>query len=192
MVGWGIMGYESEPLPSYPKLRNCSYSVKLITTIPRLFFWLVYRVLIPPAQHPACPRYPLRLRVYCIDGETGYPLRYGHLMPLDVHPDGVEPRGLHCPLYRWILPLSACPTFSVIPVIRCAARQCNAVRTLIFYPFTNQLSLPYSITNYTNALYIAPQARTVAPVLSRTLAVMPHLCRALRRFRYTAAQLLLL
>ena len=29
VVGWDIMGYESEPLPSYNKLRNRSYSIKL-------------------------------------------------------------------------------------------------------------------------------------------------------------------
>ena len=28
-VGWGIIGYESETLPSYHKLRNFSYSVML-------------------------------------------------------------------------------------------------------------------------------------------------------------------
>ena len=29
VVGWDIMGYESEPLPSHIKLRNCSYSIML-------------------------------------------------------------------------------------------------------------------------------------------------------------------
>ena len=28
-VGWDIMGYESEPLPYYPRLRNCSYYIML-------------------------------------------------------------------------------------------------------------------------------------------------------------------
>ena len=28
-VGWYIMGYESDPLPSYNGLRNQSYSIKL-------------------------------------------------------------------------------------------------------------------------------------------------------------------
>ena len=47
-VGWYIIGYESEPLPSYPELRNCSYYVKLITPLPRLFLQFIYRVLILP------------------------------------------------------------------------------------------------------------------------------------------------
>ena len=40
-VGWDIMGYESDPLPSYPDLRNCSYSLKLITHITRLFLRII-------------------------------------------------------------------------------------------------------------------------------------------------------
>ena len=31
-VGWDIMGYELYPLPPYPELRNCSYSIMLICT----------------------------------------------------------------------------------------------------------------------------------------------------------------
>ena len=33
-VGWYIMGYKSEPLPSYHKWSNCSYSIKLSYTTP--------------------------------------------------------------------------------------------------------------------------------------------------------------
>ena len=35
-VGWDIMGYKSEPLPSYYELRKCSYSIKLnyTTSLP--------------------------------------------------------------------------------------------------------------------------------------------------------------
>ena len=106
-VGWDIMGYESEPLPPYPKLRNCSYSVKLITPFPHLFLRFVYRVLIPPVHHPYCPRNPLRLRLQCIYRAAGHLLRYGRLPTLDVYSDGVCPRGVHYLLYRWILPLSA-------------------------------------------------------------------------------------
>ena len=47
-VGWFIIGYESEPLPFYPKLRNCSYYVKLITNPPSLLLRFIYCVLISP------------------------------------------------------------------------------------------------------------------------------------------------
>ena len=60
-VGWDIMGYESEPQPFYPDLRNWSYSISLITPIPRIFLRFIYRVLIPPAHHPDYPQHPIRL-----------------------------------------------------------------------------------------------------------------------------------
>ena len=84
------------------------------------------------------------------------------------------------------------PRFAVIPVIRRAARWCNTVRTLSIYLVTPKLLLPYSNTNCATALYISPWARTVAPILSRTLAIISHRLQALRRFSYTAAQSLLL
>ena len=110
-VGWDIMGYESEPLPSYPELRNCSYSVKLITPIPRLFLRLICRVLIPPAHHPARTRHPLRLHAKFIDRPAGHPLWYVRTLPLCVYSDGVEPRRVHHLLYCWILPLFVGPKF---------------------------------------------------------------------------------
>ena len=92
-LGCDIMGYESEPLPSYTKLRNCYYSVNLITSLPRLFLRIIYRVLIPPAQHPDFPRHPIHLRSYWIEGAAGHPLCYGCLLPLDVHSNrGGSPR----------------------------------------------------------------------------------------------------
>ena len=75
-AGWDIMGYESDPLPSYPELRNCSYSVKLITPLPRLFLRIVYCVLIPSEHHPASPRNYLRLCAQCIYRPAGHPLHY--------------------------------------------------------------------------------------------------------------------
>ena len=94
-VGYYIMRYESDPLPSYPELRNFSYSVKLITTHPRLLPRFIYRFLIPPLYQTARPRHPLCLYVQFIDGESRHPLWYGRLSPLDLHPNGVDPRGFH-------------------------------------------------------------------------------------------------
>ena len=110
-IGWYIMGYESDPLHSYPELSNFSYSVKLITPLPSLFLCLIYRVLILPEQHPDCPRHPLRFHVQFTERPAGHPIRYGCLWPLYVYYDGVEPCRVHCLLYRWILPLSVDPTF---------------------------------------------------------------------------------
>ena len=114
-VGWDIIGYESEPLLSYPELRNCSYSVNLITPLPRLFLRFIYRVFIPPLHHMARPRHPLRLLAQCIDGASRHPLRYGCLPSFDVHSDGLDPRSAHCLIYRWVLPLYACPAIFRYP-----------------------------------------------------------------------------
>ena len=109
-VVWDIMGYESDPLPSYPELRNCPHYVKLIKPPPCLLIRFIYRVLIPPLHQPARPRNPPCLLAQCIDGVAGHPLHSGCLPPLDVHPDGVETRIFHRILYLWILPLSTFPT----------------------------------------------------------------------------------
>ena len=105
------MGYESEPLPSYPELRNFSYSVKLFTPLPHLFLRLIYRVLIPLVHYPDCPRHSLRLHSQCIYRPSVHLLYDCCLPSLYVYSDEVNPRGVHCLLYLWILPLSACPTF---------------------------------------------------------------------------------
>ena len=94
-VGWYIMGYESEPPPSYPKLRNCSYYLKLITPHPCLLISFIYHVLIPPMHQPGRPQHPLHLCAKCIDRAAGHPLRYFCLTPIHVHPYGVEPRIFH-------------------------------------------------------------------------------------------------
>ena len=109
------MGYKSENLPSYPKLRNCSYSVKLITPLPCLFLRFIYPGLISSLRQPDRPQHLLRLCTKYIDGAAGKPLQSGRLKPLDAHPDGVDPRGFHSLLYQWLLPLSACPAFSLYP-----------------------------------------------------------------------------
>ena len=72
--------------------------------------------------------------------------------------------------------------FSIILVIYCAARWQNPYRTLSISPVTTQLSLPYKITDCATAFYIAPGARTVATVLSSTLATIPHRLQDLLRF----------
>ena len=65
--------------------------------------------------------------------------------------------------------------FPVIHVIHCAAPWWNPATTLRISPVITQLSLPYNSTDSATAFYIAPQAHTVAPVISSTLATMPHL-----------------
>ena len=75
-VVWDIMGHESYPLPLYPELSNCSYSVNLITPLPGLCLWFISHVLIPPEHHTYRPCYLLRLRAQCIDGAAGHPIHY--------------------------------------------------------------------------------------------------------------------
>ena len=79
---------------------NLSYSVNLITPLPRIFLRFIYRVLTPPAHHTDLPHHTLRFHAHCIDGSEGYPLQYGRLPPLNVHSDGVDPRGGHRLIYR--------------------------------------------------------------------------------------------
>ena len=110
-VGWDIMGYKSDPLPSYPKLMNCSYSLKLITPPPRLLLRFIYCTLIPPLHQPARHQNMLHICANLIYRAASHPLQYGCLPPLDVHPDWPEPRDFHCIHYRWVLPLYACPAF---------------------------------------------------------------------------------
>ena len=102
-VGWDIMGYEPETLPSYPELGNLYYSVKLITPLTHLLLRLIYRILIPPLHQPDRPRNPIRLCAQRIFWEAGHPLHYGCLPYLDVHPDGVDPHGFHRLLYQWVI-----------------------------------------------------------------------------------------
>ena len=110
-IGWDIMWYKSDTLPSYLKLSNCSYYVMLITPNPRLRIRFIYRVLIPTLHQPPCLWQTLRLRGQFIYGAVGHPFRYGFLSPLDVHHDGVKPRSFHCLHNQWVLPLSASPMF---------------------------------------------------------------------------------
>ena len=142
----------------------------------------IYRILIPPLHQTARPRHLFFLSAQCIDEAAGHYFLYGHMPLIDAHYDGVEPSGLHCLLYLWVLPLSTCPTFSVIPVIHSAAQWWNPIRILIISPVTTHLSLPYNSTNCKTSFYIALQALTVAPVLSRNLTIMPHRLRNFRRF----------
>ena len=65
------------------------------------------------------------------------------------------------------------PCFSVIPMIRRAARWWKHSRTLSISPITTYLSLSYKSTNCATTLNIAPLARTVAPVVFITLANIP-------------------
>ena len=84
------------------------------------------------------------------------------------------------------------PHFSVIPVIRRAARWWNAVKTLNISTVAIHLLLTYSSTDCATNFYIYTRDRTISPALSITLAIMPHHRRALHRLRYTEYQLLLL
>ena len=82
--------------------------------------------MIPAVQHPDRPKNPPRLRAQFTDKPAGHSLRYGCLLPIYVYSDGVDPRGVHCLLYLWILPLSDGPTFcrhirdpSRRPMVKC-------------------------------------------------------------------------
>ena len=98
-----------------PQVKELLLTSKIITPIPSLLLVLIYQFLIPPTHHPARSRNPLRLCAQCIDRPAGHPTLYGGLQSLDVYSDGVDPCGVHHILYRWILPLSACPTFRCHP-----------------------------------------------------------------------------
>ena len=192
MVGWDSMGYNLEPLPSYPDLRNCCYSVKLIKPSPCLLRRFIYHVLIPPWHQPACPRHPLRFLEKCIDEAAGHLLHYGRLLPLYVHLNGMDPLSLHWLHYRWVLALFVCPAIRLHPVIRQSARWWNPISTSSISLVTTQIFLKYNITNCATALYISPRSQTVDPVLSSTLTIFPHRLQVLHRFRYTDVQSLLL
>ena len=113
-VGWDIMRHESDPLPFYPDLRNCSYSFKLITTPPHLFLHVMYRILIPPAHHPACPQH-----TYTYWHATVYAMVVCRLLmytPMGWSP--VDSITSSIAGYSHSLPT---PRFAVIPVIRRAA-----------------------------------------------------------------------
>ena len=120
-VGWYIMGYESDLLRSCPYLRNFSYSVNLFTPVPFLFLRFIYRVLIPPAHHPARLRHPIRLHAHHINREAGHPLSYGCLPPLDVHSDGLIPAASVTASISEFYHSTPAPHLAVIPVICCAA-----------------------------------------------------------------------
>ena len=66
------------------------------------------------------------------------------------------------------------PRFAVSPVICRSAWWWNPPRSLRIYPVTTQISLPYKSNDCATDLYISPWARTVAPILSSTLATIPH------------------
>ena len=56
----------------------------------------------------------------------------------------------------------------------------------------SKVSLTYSITNCTPALYITPQACTRYTTFTSTLTIIPHRLCTLHMFCYTATQLILL
>ena len=66
------------------------------------------------------------------------------------------------------------PRFAIILVIHRAARWWISSRTLSISPTNTQISLPHKSTDCATALYINPQDRTVAPVLSSTLVTITH------------------
>ena len=64
------------------------------------------------------------------------------------------------------------PHFSIISVIRHTALWWNAVRTLSISLVTTKLYLTYNSTDCATALYIAPRACTVAPILSIPISIV--------------------
>ena len=66
------------------------------------------------------------------------------------------------------------PRFSVIPVILRATQWWNPYRILRITPVTTHILIPYKSNACATTLYIAPQARTVATVISSTLANILH------------------
>ena len=163
-AGWYIMGFESETLPSYLGLRNCSYSVKWNKYTSSLFIPLdsftaswshqstirIFPKVLSDSVHSAytvcqstvsamivCSLFMYTLMGWSpAESITYYTAGYSHSTPT--------------------------PRFAVIPVIHCADLWCNAVRTLSISAVTTQLSFPKSNTDCATALYISPQARTGA------------------------------
>ena len=66
------------------------------------------------------------------------------------------------------------PRLAVSPMILCATQWWNPSRILRIPPVTTHLLLPYKSNACATTLYIAPQARTVATVISSTLANILH------------------
>ena len=66
-VGWYIMGYESDPLPSCRWIRNCSYPKKITIVISGLLY-LPSHVLFPPPHESTRPRNLLCPRAQPISG----------------------------------------------------------------------------------------------------------------------------
>ena len=81
---------------------------------------------------------------------------------------------------------------AVFPKIPLPTQWCILSITFNIVLITIQLSIPYSNTVFTTALYSISCACTVTPVLVNTFATIPHKHHAFWRLRYSTAQLLLL
>ena len=186
------MGYAWEPLPSYHKLRNCSYSIILSYTTS-----LSTPQFILPRPGPTIALYDSSLA-------SDLPPFIAHIWV------GRPPFPLWLPAVSWctflcsVAPRLSLPPlpvgyshsppaqhFSGRPMICCSVRWWNPSRTLSMSLVATLILLLYKSTNCTNALYITPLARTVSPVFSIALATIPHCLKYLCRFWYATSQLML-
>ena len=117
-VGWDIMRYESEPLPSYHyhELRNCSYSIVLNYTespsTPQVHLPRFGTTISPPGLSLASA--PFWCRVHKWGGRPRFPI----WLPVAsfVLPYGVEPCVFYFHYHRGVSP-PLTPHAAVIPVI---------------------------------------------------------------------------
>ena len=75
------------------------------------------------------------------------------------------------------------PHVAIIPVIRLYTQWWNPSRTFSILPVDTQISLPYSSTNQSTALYIIPRDWIITSVFANTLAIIPH--RLFNFFRFS-------
>ena len=141
-VFWDIIGYESEPLSSYSKLRNFSYSVKLITPFldyssgSFIVSWSHQRTVhIVPGILSASVQNAFTGRKTTLFAMVLCRLFMYNLMRW-IRTDSIDSstaRYSNSQTY---------PHFAVIPVIRRATRWWNSIRTLSISLFTTRLFLP--------------------------------------------------
>ena len=191
-VGWDIMGYESEPLPSYHELNNWSYSIML--SYPKYLSTSQVHLLLPgttiiPSKSSLASAPPLFI-AHIWGGRQSFTL----WLPAspDVLPNGVDPCVFHFLHYQGVLLIFAWYNSFISPLIRCAAWWWNLSRTFSISPVTTQILMLYKSTDCATTLFVAPRARTIAPVFYITLTNIHHNLRDLCRLWYTAAQLILL
>ena len=173
-VGYNIMGYKSEPLPSYRYLRNFSYIINLKTTISSGSRYLPSRVLFPPLHKLAHSRHPLFPCEQIIYGPEVHLRHCGVLTPLHIIIDLPYPSGLQYFSHWGEIPLPNHRKMRRNPCGTSSYPMMKSSSTLSISPVTTQLSLLYSNTNCINALYSTPLACNVAPVFYTTFPTIAH------------------